>query len=232
MDNTLASQRIVRSSLHDTLVSHLRDLIMRGDLRPGDKLPEQKLCERFGVSRTPMREAVKVLAAEGVLRLVINRGAIVAETTPQEIEELFPIMAALEAVAGEQACKNATEAQVARLRGLHNEMVAHYEAGQESAYLQNNRLIHEAILEMTCNATLIGMYHQLLTRIHCIRFIAGKSEEQWKKALDEHEQIVAALEQRDGKRLGELLRAHVLDTTVQITTDYINRTPPAQRDVA
>ena len=113
MDNQLASQRIVRSSLHDTLVSHLRDLIMRGDLRPGDKLPEQKLCERFGVSRTPMREAVKVLAAEGVLRLVINRGAIVAETTPQEIEELFPIMAALEAVAGEQACRNATPAQVA-----------------------------------------------------------------------------------------------------------------------
>ena len=86
MDNTLASQRIVRSSLHDTLVSHLRDQIMRGDLRPGDKLPEQKLCERFGVSRTPMREAVKVLAAEGVLRLVINRGAIVAETAMQALD--------------------------------------------------------------------------------------------------------------------------------------------------
>ena len=232
MNNELASQRIVRSSLHDTLVSHLRDLIMRGELRPGDKLPEQKLCERFGVSRTPMREAVKVLAAEGVLRLVINRGAVVAETTPQDIEELFPIMAALEAVAGEQACRNATDAQVARLRQLHNDMVAHYQAGEESAYLHNNQLIHEAILEMTRNATLVSMYHQVLTRIHCIRFIAGKTQEQWKKALDEHEQIVTALERRDGTLLGALLREHVLDTTVRITTDYINRTPPAERDVA
>jgi DNA-binding GntR family transcriptional regulator len=226
------SQHIVRSSLHDTLVSHLRELILKGELRPGDKLPEQMLCDRFGVSRTPMREAVKVLAAEGVLRLQINRGAIVAETTPEDIEELFPIMAALEAVAGEQACRNATDAQVAQLRQLHNTMVSHYEAGEESAYLRHNRLVHEAIVEMTGNATLAGMYQQILTRIHCVRFTIGKTGEQWSKAIAEHEQIVAALERRDGKLLAELLKAHVLDTTVRITQDYINRLPAADRDVA
>jgi DNA-binding GntR family transcriptional regulator len=226
------SEHIVRSSLHDTLVTHLRELILKGELRPGDKLPEQKLCERFGVSRTPMREAVKVLAAEGVLRLLINRGAVVAETTPEEIEELFPIMAALEAVAGEQACRNASNAQIARLRQLHDEMVAHYQAGQESAYLRHNRLIHEAIIEMTKNATLAGMYQQILTRIHCIRFIIGKTGDQWKQAIGEHEQIIAALERRDGKRLAELLKAHVLETTVRISQDYINRVPAADREVA
>ena len=226
------SEHIVRSSLHDTLVSHLRELILKGELRPGDKLPEQKLCERFGVSRTPLREAVKVLAAEGVLRLLINRGAIVAETTPEDIEELFPIMAALEAVAGEQACRNATDAQVRRLRQLHDEMVAHYQSGQESAYLRHNRLIHEAIVEMTKNATLAGMYQQILTRIHCIRFMIGKTEDQWKQAIAEHEQIVTALERRDGKLLAELLKAHVLETTVRISQDYINRVPAADREVA
>lgn len=223
-------QHIVRNSLHDTLVSHLRELILKGELRPGDKLPEQKLCERFGVSRTPMREAVKVLAAEGVLRLVINRGAIVAETTPAEIEELFPIMAALEAVAGEQACRNASDEQVAQLRVLHDAMIRHYAAGEEAAYLRHNRLIHEAIVEMTGNATLSGMYQQILTRIHCVRFTIGKSGEQWKKAIAEHEQIVAALERRDGALLAELLKAHVLDTTVRITQDYINRLPSPGRE--
>jgi DNA-binding GntR family transcriptional regulator len=226
------SEHIVRSSLHDTLVTHLRELILKGELRPGDKLPEQKLCERFGVSRTPMREAVKVLAAEGVLRLLINRGAVVAETTPEEIEELFPIMAALEAVAGEQACRNASDAQIARLRRLHDEMVAHYQAGQESAYLRHNRLIHEAIIEMTKNATLAAMYQQILTRIHCIRFIIGKTGDQWKQAIAEHEQIIAALERRDGRMLAELLKAHVLETTVRISQDYINRVPAADREVA
>ena len=225
-------QHIVRSSLHDMLVSHLRELILKGELRPGDKLPEQMLCERFGVSRTPMREAVKVLAAEGVLRLQLNRGAIVAETTPQDIEELFPIMAALEAVAGEQACRKASDVQIAQLRALHNAMVGHYEAGEEAAYLRHNRLIHEAIVEMTGNATLAGMYQQMLTRIHCVRFTIGKTVDQWKKAIAEHEQIVTALEQRDGARLAELLKAHVLETTVRITQDYINRLPAAGRDAA
>lgn len=226
------SQHIVRNSLHDTLVSHLRELILKGELRPGDKLPEQLLCERFGVSRTPMREAVKVLAAEGVLRLQVNRGAIVAETTPADIEELFPIMAALEAVAGEQACRKASDVQVAQLRRLHDAMLSHYRAGEEAAYLRHNRLVHEAIVEMSGNATLAGMYQQILTRIHCVRFTIGKTDEQWRKAIAEHEQIVAALERRDGPQLSALLKAHVLDTTVRITQDYIKRLPAADRDVA
>jgi DNA-binding GntR family transcriptional regulator len=226
------SQHIVRSSLHDTLVTHLRELILNGELLPGDKLPEQKLCERFGVSRTPMREAVKVLAAEGVLRLQISRGAIVAETTAEEIEELFPIMAALESVAGEQACKRATDEQIARLRHLHDEMIAQYASGQESAYLRNNRAIHEALIEMSGNATLSSMYQQMLTRIHCIRFVVGKSSEQWKKAIDEHEAIVDALEKRDGKRLGELLKSHVNETAVRISQEYIRRVPSTDKTAA
>jgi DNA-binding GntR family transcriptional regulator len=226
------SQHIVRSSLHDTLVTHLRELILNGELRPGDKLPEQKLCERFGVSRTPMREAVKVLAAEGVLRLQISRGAIVAETTAEEIDELFPIMAALESVAGEQACKLATDEQIARLRRLHDEMIAQYASGQESAYLRNNRAIHEALIEMSGNATLSSMYQQILTRIHCIRFVVGKSSEQWKKAIDEHEGIVDALEKRDGKRLGELLKSHVNGTAVRISQEYIHRVPSTDKTAA
>jgi DNA-binding GntR family transcriptional regulator len=76
------------------------------------------------------------------------------------------------------------------------------------------------------------MYQQILTRIHCVRFTIGKTGEQWSKAIAEHEQIVAALERRDGKLLAELLKAHVLDTTVRITQDYINRLPAADRDVA
>ena len=223
------TQRIVRDSLHDVLVLHIRELIMQGELRPGDKVPEQQLCERFGVSRTPMREALKVLASEGVLRLMLNRGAIVAETTQTEIDEIYPIMAALEAIAGEQACKHATDAQIAGLRKLHDEMMAHHSAGEEAAYLRNNRAIHEAIIDMAGNATLKTVYQQMLARIHCIRFVVGKTGEQWEAAIREHEEIIVALEQRDAARLGTLLKDHVTGTTVRISQDYLERMPSADR---
>ncbi|MDB5825009.1 MAG: transcriptional regulator, GntR family [Herminiimonas sp.] len=228
----MQSQHIVRSSLHDILVNHLRELILNGELRPGDKIPEQRLCERFGVSRTPMREAVKVLAAEGVIRLQISRGAIVAQTTPEEIEDLFPIIAALESVAGKQACERATDEQILGLRRLHDEMLEQYASGQESAYLRNNRAVHEALFDMAGNATLSSTYQQMLTRIHCIRFVVGKSREHWKQAIDEHEAIVDALEKRDGKRLGELLNAHVNGTAVRTSQEYIRRANTADKTAA
>jgi DNA-binding GntR family transcriptional regulator len=222
-------QPIVRDSLHDVLLMHIRELIMQGGLRPGDKVPEQQLCERFGVSRTPMREALKVLAAEGVLRLMPNRGAIVAETTQTEIDEIYPIMAALEAIAGEQACRQASDAQIAALRKLHDEMIAHHAAGREAAYLRNNRAIHEAIIDMAGNATLKTVYQQMLARIHCIRFVVGKTHEQWNRAIGEHEAMIVALEQRDAARLGRLLKEHVTGTTVRISQDYRERMPSADR---
>ncbi|SNT36190.1 DNA-binding transcriptional regulator, GntR family [Noviherbaspirillum humi] len=210
------SQRIVRNSLHDTLVAYLREMVLNGELRPGDKVPEQALCERFDVSRTPLREALKVLAAEGVLRLQMNRGAVVAETTREEIEEIFPIMAALEGVAGTMACVRATDAQVAELRRLHEEMRRHYEAGSEKQYLLLNRRIHEDLVAMSGNATLIGMYKQMLTRIRCIRFVANKAPEQWQAAMAEHETMITALERRDAPRLAQLLQEHVNGTASRI----------------
>lgn len=217
------SEHIVRNSLHDTLISHLRGLITQGELRAGDKVPEQQLCERFGVSRTPMREALKVLAAEGVLQLLPNRGAIVARISQEEIEELFPIMAALEAVAGEFACQRATNRDIARVRKLHDDMIAHYKKGVEGAYLANNREIHHAIFEIAGNPTLSAFYHQILTRIHCFRFVVRKSPEHWSSAVAEHEEIIAALEARDGPRLAALLRNHVTGTTVQIAQAAVER---------
>ena len=95
---------IPRRSLHDELATQMRDLLTRGELKAGDKISEQALCQRFGVSRTPLREALKVLANEGLVILLPNRGASVARISPEEIDELFPIMGALEALAGEAAC--------------------------------------------------------------------------------------------------------------------------------
>src|ERR1700682_2844114 len=120
---------ILRRSLHDELAMRLRDMIVEGALKPAQKVPEAELCERFGVSRTPMREALKVMAAEGLVNLLPNRGAVVAKITQQEIDELFPIMGALEALAGELACARIDERALAEIRRLHQTMVEHYNRG-------------------------------------------------------------------------------------------------------
>jgi DNA-binding GntR family transcriptional regulator len=217
------STLIPRQSLHDALTPSLREMILDGDLKPGDKISERELCERFGVSRTPLREALKVLAAEGLVQLLPQRGAIVAEISEDEIEEVFPVMAALESLAAELACDHASETDIARVEALHAQMMRAYKLGHEGTYLRLNRLIHEAFFELAGNATLASMYQSLLTRIHSHRFIVRKSEASWKKAVEEHEEIIEALAARDKRRLPRLLRKHVTGTPVDIAKESLAR---------
>jgi len=219
---TEQSTLIPRQNLHDTLTQNLRALIQQGELKPGEKIPERLLCERFGVSRTPLREALKVLAAEGLVELLLQRGAIVAQLTPEDIEELFPIMAALEALAGELACDRASDTDIAHMRKLYNEMIASYRSGDETTYLRLNRAIHEEFFTVARNDTLAAMYQQILTRIHSHRFIVRKSQANWESAVKEHEQIMEAFEQRDKSRLARLLRKHVTGTTVRIAKETLS----------
>lgn len=200
---------IPRRSLHDELATQLRDLLMRGELKAGDKISEQALCQRFGVSRTPLREALKVLANEGLIILLPNRGASVARISPEEIDELFPIMGAMEALAGETACARITDAGIAGIEAMHEEMLGHYRERNAAGYLQVNRKIHEAIFEAAGNRELTQFYQTLMVRIHAVRFVAQKSPERWREAVEDHERMIAALKARDGERLGAVLKEHL-----------------------
>jgi DNA-binding GntR family transcriptional regulator len=200
---------ISRRSLHGELVDLLHDMVLDGELRPGDKINEQALCTRFGVSRTPLREALKVLASGGLVILAPNRGASVASISPQEIDQLFPIMGALESLAGELACGKITDAAVTRIQKLHDEMVRHYKKREAGPYLKLNRQIHEAIFEAAANDELTQLYHTMMVRTHAVRFTAKKSPERWDEAVEDHEQMMKALYARDGKRLALILKDHL-----------------------
>lgn len=204
-------ESIARPSLHAELVDRLHKMIVEGTLAPGSKIPERELCERFGVSRTPMREALKVLAADGLVSLAPNRGAWVSKMTVEELEEVFPVMGALEALSGELACERITEAQLDRIRATHNVMVEHYRAGDLTEYFQANQEIHEAILEAADNATLAAQYRSLAARIRRARYLANMSDERWSQAVAEHEQILQALERREGAELAGILRRHLMN---------------------
>jgi DNA-binding GntR family transcriptional regulator len=204
-----ATPLIARRSLATELVERLRALIVEGQLKSGAKIAEPELCERFGVSRTPLREALKVLAAEGLVELAPNRGARVAKISAEAIEELFPIMGMLEALAGELCCQRMTADDMALLEALHARMLAHWKAGEWMPYGRLNRQIHEEIFRIGGNETLAAMYQSLLVRTHAVRFIARKTPERWKEAIEDHEQIMAALRKRDAAAISAVMRAHL-----------------------
>lgn len=214
---------IVRKSLHDELLERLREMIVEGELKPGDKIPEIALSARFGVSRTPLRESLKALAAEGLVSLLPNRGAIVSVITAEEIDQLFPIIGSLEALAGELACAKATDQMLVRFRNLHEQMVVQFETGDESAYRRVNRQFHELLFEVAGNAALRELYQSLLVRIHSARFIIRKETEDWKSAIADHADIVGALEARDSARVAQLLKRHLTETAARTTHHFIER---------
>jgi DNA-binding GntR family transcriptional regulator len=200
---------ISRRYLHDEAAERLRELIRAGELEPRARVNEFELAERFGISRTPLREAIKILATEGLLELLPNRGARVASVSPEEVDEIMEVVAGLEATAADLACRAITDEEIASIEVKHLAMVEAWKREDDPAYFTLNREIHEAIMQASRNATLQGIYANLSGRIQRARYSAHKTPAQWKKAVREHEQMIRLLKRRDGERLALVLRDHI-----------------------
>lgn len=211
---------IRRKSLHEELAEKLGEMIVNGELAPGTKIPERQLCEVFEVSRTPMREALKVLAAEGLVTLATNRGAWVSEITVDELEEVFPVMGALEALSGELACAAISDADIAGIEALHVRMRDQYEARDLAGYFRTNQKIHDAILTAARNDTLSAQHRALAVKVRRARYVANMTDPRWAQAMAEHEEILAALKARDGQALAKVLRRH-LQNKLQTVRDWL-----------
>ncbi len=205
-----------RRLLTEEVVEQMRDLIVLGELAPGAKLNERVLCQRLGISRTPLREALKYLASEGLVELLPNRGAAVAPLERQTVQDIFVVMGALEALAGELACRKATDAEIAEIRATHYQMIAHYKRGELADYFRCNQLIHIKLVACAGNATLTDTYRGLNAHVRRARYSANLSHERWDKAVEEHEHILDALVQRDSERLQQLLRDHLANKMVVV----------------
>jgi DNA-binding GntR family transcriptional regulator len=213
---------IPRRSLHDELVERLRRLIVEGDLAPGEKISEKALCATYGVSRTPLREALKVLARERLVVLTPHRGAHVTMLTVADLEQAFPVIGALEALAGELACHWATDGEISQISLLHLKMKTAHKTRDRRKYFRLNQQIHEALAQAARNRILNGMREMLDGRVSRARYFANISTPRWDQAMKEHEAILAALKARDGALLGRLLKehlAHKLETLREVIED-------------
>jgi len=167
------------------------------------------LTGQLGLSRTPLREAFKVLATEGLVELLPNRGAIVSQMDPVRLSETLAVMGALDALAGELACMHATDAQINEIRALHYEMLAYHARGDLAGYFKFNQAIHLKIVKYAGNAVLYNSYRQMNGAMQRARYMANLSQERWDAAVREHEEILAALSARDVKRIRALLSDHL-----------------------
>ena len=200
---------IERRALHEELADQLRRAIIHGELEPGTRISEKNLCEQFGVSRTPIREALKTLSAEGLVQLSQNRGATVTKLTRRDLEDAFPVMGALEALAGELAARKATPAQIERMQELQSRMVAMFERGDRRGYFRANEDIHKLILDTADNAYLARLHRSVSAQVRRPRYQANLSPERWSAAVAEHEEIAEAFSRRSAARLGRLLKNHI-----------------------
>ncbi len=200
---------IIRRPLHEEATDRLRDLIVQGSLLPGSRLNERLLTAQLGLSRTPLREAFKVLATEGLVELLPNRGAIVSQMDPVRLGESLAVMGALEALAGELACRNATDAQINEIRALHYEMLAYHARNDLAGYFKFNQAIHLKLVKYSGNAVLYNIYRQMNGNVRRARYMANLSKERWDAAAREHDAILAALSARDVKLIKELLSDHL-----------------------
>ncbi len=203
--------KVERQRLHDTVVEHLRSFITEGVLAPGKKLNERELCETLGISRTPLREALKVLAVEGLIEINPHRGASVARMSELEIRETFELMSGIEAFAGELACERITDQELEDIKALHYAMVVSKNQNDLAGYYQRNRAIHDLINLAARNSALRQVYLSLNRRIHALRFLSNQQAPKWERALHDHEEMIVALQERDGKRLSNILRHHLLE---------------------
>lgn len=199
------------TSLHGEILARLRDYVVEGNLKAGARIPERQLCEMFGVSRTPLREALKVLASEGLIELLPNRGARIRILDEQDIRELFDLMAGLESLAGRLACEAITDSEIAEVESLHHEMYAHYLRRDMHGYFQANQKIHRKIVQAARNEALSLAYEAYTGRIRRIRYSANMARkyDRWGEAMREHEAILDALRRRDGLELSNILFLHL-----------------------
>ncbi|MEM1050379.1 MAG: GntR family transcriptional regulator [Pseudomonadota bacterium] len=190
----------------------LRDRIVRGDLMPGSRIIEREICAEMNISRTPLREALKLLALDGLVELSQNRGARVLPFTAEEALHLFEVLAGLEGLAAELAVERLSPDARAELSDMHEKMRNCYERKDRDAYFALNTAIHAAIVEAASNPILSSTHAALMLRAKRGRYMAIMDPSRWSDAFQEHEALMQAFANRDTAKAGTIWREHLIHT--------------------
>jgi DNA-binding GntR family transcriptional regulator len=198
-------------NLHEATFQKLRSLLVEGLIPPGSKLNERELAESLHVSRTPIREAIKRLAADGLVELIANRGAIAIELSHADVINTFDVIAQLEGYSGELAAQRISNTALSELEALQYEMMASYARRDLSSYYQLNLRIHQLISQAANNSVLTQLFSQANARIEALRFRSNQNGVKWERAVEEHQEMIDALKARDSERMRKVMILHVMN---------------------
>ena len=219
---------IQRRTLHDEVVERMRDMIIEGQLIAGQRINETELCGQLGVSRTPVREAIKTLASEGLIAAVRNKGAIVNHLGIDEILQLLEAAAMIERHAGMVGVERGSDTELAEIISLHEQMRNLFNARDRLPYYKLNQAIHTKIVALAHNETLCAMHESLQMRLRRIRYVGNEKPTSWSGAMREHELMITALKARDGMRLAGAIDEH-FDKTNERIVAYLQSEEPSLR---
>jgi DNA-binding GntR family transcriptional regulator len=201
--------RILTLGLHQQVATRLRTMLIEGIIAPGAKLNERELCEVLHVSRTPLREAIKLLAVEGLVDLLPNRGAVAVRLSEDDVIHTFEVLANLEGLSGELAAERVTDDERAEIRAMHYEMLACHARRDLSGYYRLNASIHRAINAAARNPVLATTYAHVNARVQALRFRTNQNGAKWEQAVKEHGAMVDALDARDAAAMRAILVTHL-----------------------
>jgi DNA-binding GntR family transcriptional regulator len=211
-----ASARVVRRPLHEQIVETVRNMIQTGELPPASTISESELCTVLGISRTPLREALKVLASENLVQLRPHRMPLVSPVDPTEIAELFELLSILEPAAGALACQRASAAEINELCAMHNRLTGLYTVRDRTGYFTLNQAIHHEIVRLAGNAVMLATYEALQSRVLRARSMANLDHDRWSESVAEHARLIDAFCAHDDVAVGKLFYEHTRDTSVAV----------------
>lgn len=203
---------LTRQPLNAQVAERLRAMIVNGEMEVGKKIPFTEIAEKLGVSLTPLREAIKVLAEEQLVELTPNRGARVLPVSVEETVALFEVIAELESLGAKLAAERMTADEMADMESMHAEMREYYETGNLEAYFDVNSRIHEAIVANSHNPVLLHTHQKMNVRVARVRFIAVRQNQRWSQAMQEHEQVMQAFRDKDGAKAAAIWRKHLQES--------------------
>jgi len=200
---------IKKKTLHEEIADNLREMIMSGELKEGDKIKEDELCAVMDISKTPLREALRVLSTEGLIKLIPNRGAFVSTPTFEEIKEMFDVMSVLEGACARAAAEKMSDRDFASLKKLHNKLEENFSRRDQKEYIRINNQYHSFVQDLAGNRTLNQIVNGLRQKILLYRFQSLNLPERFDQSIVEHRDLLEAFRKRNPQKAETLMRSHL-----------------------
>jgi len=213
-------------TLRERIVEFIKDAVISGRLKPGERVPEQEIAENFGISRTPIREAFRQLESEGFISLIPRKGAVVSPITDKDVREFYAIKSLLEGHAARTACEALSGRDMRRLENLNEAMEKCAERDDVKGFFRLDNAFHDTFLQACGNDKLCALVHSLVQQFERFRVTALSLPGRMKESVNQHREIIEAFRKSDAELVERLVRANAEKGRDVLVDEILRDRPP------